>query len=239
MQESLNIVELIENNPITQLNGTYQSKLIAKIKSHFNEYEQQMFVASFYCYLNYNSETDFVIDLDNVWKWIGYNQKVKAKELLEKCFTLDKDYKLLLSSSGKQTLDKNIRGGHNKETFMLTVETFKMFCMKAGTKRADEIHKYYIKMERILQSVLQEKATELITQMQIKDQELQESKAEIERIENAHKKDHLHNMALAKEQVLLKEYGTSGSLVYIIKVKTYKTTAYVIKAIVVLDNEMS
>ena len=121
MQEQpLNIVELIENNPITQLNGTYQSKLIEKIKTHFNEYEQQMFVASFYCYLNYDSETDFVIDLDNIWKWLGYNQKVKAKELLEKCFTIDKDYKLLLSSSGNQTFsDKNTRGGHNKETFML------------------------------------------------------------------------------------------------------------------------
>ena len=102
MQETLNIVELIENNPITQLNGVYQSKLIEKIKIHFNDYEQQMFVASFYCYLNYDSGADFVIDLDNVWKWIGYNQKVKAKELLEKSFTLDTDYKLLLSSSGKQ-----------------------------------------------------------------------------------------------------------------------------------------
>ena len=235
MQEQpLNIVELIENNPITQLNGAYQSKLIAKIKTHFNDYEQQLFVASFYCYLNYDSETDFVIDLDNIWKWLGYNQKVKAKELLEKYFTIDKDYKLLLSSSGNQTFsDKTTRGGHNKETFMLSVETFKMFCMKAGTKKADEIHKYYIKMERILQSILQEKATELTMQMQIKDQQMQQqkqdSKAEIDRIETAHKKDYVHNMTLAKEQVLLKEYGTSGALVYVIKVKTYKTSAYVIK----------
>jgi len=237
MQEQpLNIVELIENNPITQLNGTYQSKLIAKIKTHFNEYEQQMFVASFYCYLNYDSETDFVIDLDNIWKWLGFGQKVNAKTLLEKNFTIDKDYKLLLSSGNQTFSDKTTRGGHNKETFMLSVETFKMFCMKAGTKKADEIHKYYIKMERILQSVLQEKATELTIQIQIKDQQMQQlqqqqedSKAEIDRIETAHKKDYVHNMALAKEQMLLKEYGTSGALVYIIKVKTYKTSAYVIK----------
>jgi hypothetical protein len=178
MQESLNIVELIENNPITKLNGVYQSKLIEKIKTHFNDYEQQMFVASFYCYLNYDSDADFVIDLDNVWKWIGYNQKVKAKELLEKYFTIDKDYKLLLSSSGNQTFSDKSRGGHNKETFMLTVDAFKMFCMKAGTKKADEIHKYYVKMERILQSVFQEKTTELTNQVQQKDQQLQQKDKE-------------------------------------------------------------
>ena len=36
------------------------------------------------------------------------------------------------------------RGGHNKETIMLNIETFKKFCLKAGTKKADEIHEYYI-----------------------------------------------------------------------------------------------
>jgi hypothetical protein len=65
--EELNIVDLIENNPITKLNGNnYQCKMVTKIKEKFNNFEQQMFVSSFYCFLNYNSKTDFVIDLDNV-----------------------------------------------------------------------------------------------------------------------------------------------------------------------------
>ena len=38
----------------------------------------------------------------------------------------------------KQTT--NVKGGQNKETFLLNVETFKKFCLKAGTKKADEIH---------------------------------------------------------------------------------------------------
>ena len=58
---SIDIVNLIESNPITKLNGNYQSKMIEKVKNNFNDYEQQMFIASFYCYLNYN-KTDFVID---------------------------------------------------------------------------------------------------------------------------------------------------------------------------------
>jgi len=61
MDAYLNIVDLIEKNPITRLSGTYQHKLLIKIKSKFDDAEQQMFVASFYCYLNYNQRTEYVI----------------------------------------------------------------------------------------------------------------------------------------------------------------------------------
>ena len=81
-----NIVELIENNPITKLSNNYNSKLLTKIKENFTESQQQLFVTSFYCYLNYNEKTDYIINLDDVWEWIGYSQKVKAKNLLEKFF---------------------------------------------------------------------------------------------------------------------------------------------------------
>jgi len=66
-------------NPISRFNGNYQSKLIEKVKNNFTNYEQQLFISSFYCYLNYDYKNDFVIDLDNVWKWLGFSQKVKAK----------------------------------------------------------------------------------------------------------------------------------------------------------------
>ena len=91
--------------------------------------------------------------MDNVWKWIGYNQKVKAKTLLENHFTINKDYIKTLSHAGKQP--NNTKGGHNKEIFMLTIETFKKFCLKAGTKKADDIHDYYIKLEEIIHNILQ------------------------------------------------------------------------------------
>ena len=71
----LNIVELIVNNPITKLSKNYNSKMLIKMKEEFTDFEQQLFVSSFYCYLNYNSKTDFVIDLDNVWKWLDFQSK--------------------------------------------------------------------------------------------------------------------------------------------------------------------
>ena len=68
----------------------------------------------------------------------SHHQKVNAKTLLEKQFVIDKDYTKPLLLQQKQT--SLHRGGHNKETFMLNIKTFKALCLKAGTKKADEIH---------------------------------------------------------------------------------------------------
>jgi phage anti-repressor protein len=156
---SVDIVNLIESNPITKLNGNYQSKLVEKVQNKFNNYEQQMFLASFYCYLKHDNKNDFVIDLDNVWSWLGFNQKYNAKCALEKNFTINKDYKIIAPEpSGAKNKTK---GGHNKEIIMLNIETFKKFCLKAGTKKADEIHEYYIKLENVLQEILIEESNEL------------------------------------------------------------------------------
>ena len=233
---SVDIVNLIESNPITKLNGDYHSKLIEKVKHNFTNYEQQVFLSSFYCYLNYNSKTDFVIDLDNVWKWLGFSSKHKTKELLEKHFINNKDYKVLLTQLGEQKKTNfppqvggaktHSRGGHNKEIIMLNVDTFKKFCLKAGTKKADEIHEYYIKMEEILHETLHEESNELKLQ-------LEQAKVEIIQIEDKKKKEYEEKLAsqkiLEREKVLLKEFETIGAIFYIIKVKTFENGQYIVK----------
>jgi hypothetical protein len=221
---SVDIVNLIESNPITKLNGNYQSKLVEKVQKTFNNYEQQIFLASFYCYLNHDNKNDFVIDLDNVWQWLGFSQKIKAKQMLEKNFIINKDYKLLLSQQVKQST--TTKGGHNKETFMLNVETFKKFCLKAGTKKADEIHEYYIKLENILQEILVEESNELKLQ-------LEQQKTEFQLLED--KKTQEYNVKLEKqkilerEKILLKEYATAGAIFYVIRVKTFENGSYIVK----------
>ena len=97
MEHSLNIVNLIEKTPIIRLSNDYQSKLLNKIKEQFIDNEQQVFVASFYCYLNYNSTKDFVINLDDVWKWTGFSRKDPAKVVLKKHFIENVDYKKVVS----------------------------------------------------------------------------------------------------------------------------------------------
>ena len=190
MDASFNIVDLIENNPIARLTNTYQNKLLTKIKANFTDNEQQIFVASFYSFLNYDSTKDFVIDFDNVWKWLGFSNKANSKRLLDKQFIINKDYKILLTFADEQK--KHIKGGHNKETIMLNVETFKKFCLKAGTKKADEIHDYYIRLEKTLQEVIHEESTEL--------------KLQLEHSENARDK--------IREKTLLEQFANNTQCVY-------------------------
>ena len=146
-----NIVEAIESNPNTKLSNTYNNKLIQKIKDNFTLDEQKLYIVSFYSYLNYDEFNDFVIDLDDVWKWLGFGQKIKAKYLLQRHFKEKIDYKLLLCQVAEQK--KEGRGGHNKETILLNINTFKLLCLKADTDKATEIHKYYVKLENILHKI--------------------------------------------------------------------------------------
>jgi phage anti-repressor protein len=164
MDCSLNIVNLIESSPITRLSGSYNNRFISNIKDTFTDIQQQLFVSSFYCYLNYHPTNDFVIDLDNVWQWLGFSQKAIAKRTLEKYFTVENDYKVLLYRSVEQTNEG--RGGHNREQIMLNIKTFKMFCIKSSTKKADEIHEYFVKLEELLQQLVQDESDELKQQLQ-------------------------------------------------------------------------
>ena len=72
---------------------------------------------------------------------------------------VNKDYKLFAPQVGGAKKDP--RGGHNKEIIMLNIDTFKKFCLKAGTKKADEIHGYFIKLENIMFEITKEEGQEL------------------------------------------------------------------------------
>jgi hypothetical protein len=200
----IDIVDLIENNPITKLSGNYHNKLITKIKDKFNDNQQQIFVSSFYCYLNYDKKNDFIVDLDNIWKWLGFNQKYNAKRLLEQQFILNKDYKILLTHAEEQ--DKTTHGGHNKQTILLNIDTFKKLCLKAGTKKADEVHEYYILLEETLHDVIQEESNEL--------------KLQIENYKN--KQTILHNQIITneedkmiiREKTILQQFPNNTQCVY-------------------------
>jgi hypothetical protein len=56
---------------------------------------------------------------------------------------------------------------------MLTIRTFKLFCLKAGTKKAEQIHEYYIKLEELLQEIIQEESNELKIQLEQKTNQLE------------------------------------------------------------------
>ena len=188
--KSLNIIHLIEKNAMTRLSKDYENKLINKIRDNFSDNQQQLFVASFYTFLNYDSKKDFVIDFDNVWKWLGYTRKSDGKRVLEKFFVINVDYKLAAEVSAtsfegsnkveiKNNINEPIHGGQNKENILLNVNTFKKFCLKAGTKKADEVHDYYIKLEELLQETINEETHELKEQLYIKNSQIEEKNTKI------------------------------------------------------------
>ena len=72
MAERCDIVELINKNPLVRLSqNVYQSKILNKIKERCTERQQRIFSSNHYLFLNYTKK-DFVIDLDDAWKWLRF-----------------------------------------------------------------------------------------------------------------------------------------------------------------------
>lgn len=189
-----------------------ENKIIEKIKNTMNQSLCPMFISYFQSFVK-NTPEDFVIDFDDVWKWIGFSQKIPAIQLLKKYFILDVDYKKIDKSIIKR---EHTRGGHNKEIIYVNLKTFKLFAIKSNTKKSSIIQSDFIKFDEILQTTIQEKNNECIEQhihqINIKNEQDQQIKNQLER-----------------QQILLREFANKGPLIYIIKVKTFENGEYVIK----------
>ena len=143
-EQKLDIVYLIEKSPKTRLSDNYNSTLLTKIKNEFTESQQQLFASNFYCYLSYNSKKDFIISLDKVWKWVGFGRKSDAKRVLEKHLNINIDYKVVAAEvavkKNPEDINEDIENkietrGRKKEEVLMTINTFKKFCLKANTKK--------------------------------------------------------------------------------------------------------
>ena len=127
-REILDIVALVEKNPLTRLTGNYGSKIIQRIRDSFTTDEEQLLVGGMYCYLNYNPKLDFVVYLDLIWKWMGYNRINDCKRCLTTNFKENVDYKIenFALQDGKAKTnpvegEQETRGGHNKESIVMTI----------------------------------------------------------------------------------------------------------------------
>ena len=136
-----------------------QNKLIDKLKEHFTEEEQKLYVTNLFLYLNYHPVDDFVVNLENVWKFIGFSNKANGKRLLKQHFTENKDYKIVFIRTDENPQNTNL-GGRPQETIMLNINTFKKLCLKSNTDNADKIHDYYIKLEMVYNELIKEQLEE-------------------------------------------------------------------------------
>ena len=176
-----------------------QNKLIDKLKEHFTEEEQKLYVTNLFLYLNYHPVDDFVVNLENVWKFIGFSNKANGKRLLKQHFTENKDYKIALLRLEKQVHNgckaviRTDDGKFATETIMLNINTFKKLCLKSNTDNADKIHDYYIKLEMVYNELMKE-------QLEEKQKELEEKNLQL--IENFNNKSRLD-----KHKILLDKFS--------------------------------
>ena len=163
---------IIKANPVPKLNDSYNNLLLKKLKDNFTDEEEKLFMINFYCYINCDIYKDFIIDVDNIWNWLGFNQKYALKRLLEKHFKNDKDYII----KNKDTTIK-LNGGNNKQIIMITINCFERLCLKADTSKSNEIHNYYIKLKNIINEVIKEQSDEFVEKIK----ETQKDKKDLEK----------------------------------------------------------
>ena len=184
--ETINFTELVRNSNTTlSLSNEYQSKMITLLNTEFTESQQQWYITNLYVYMNYHPTNDYPINLENVFRMIGFANKENAKRTLKNNFTDGEDYKKLLVHTDEQVkngkvlvhMDENLNvnskatspygeaaistknlggAGLNKETVMLNVDTFKNLCMLAKTAKGKEIRKYYVKLENIHNKIIKQ-----------------------------------------------------------------------------------
>ena len=194
----------IENQIIISDNNKYtDDPIVGRIREKFGDdiIQQEIFIESFNIFTKYKNDDGFVIDLDEVYQWMGFTRKDHAKRKLETSLDENVDYISLLRSG------ERLDGGQNKETIMIKLKSFKDFCMVAQTQKAKQIRSYFITIEEVVLEHLQEtqaiqlkEKDKLIEQ---KEQEFQDEQARL--LKENEEKDKLIEQ---KKQELLKFFQT-------------------------------
>ena len=165
------------------------SELYDMLMAEFNDDEQKLFIDNYMFCLKYDREKDFVIDLDDVYEYVGFSLKGNAKRLLESYFIENEHFSkdsLVLprdkqSESNKDNKKISNRGGHNKIKYFMTPDTFRDFCLQAKTPQGQKVRKFYIKMVDVMNKYLQKKSEQKIfEQFSIEQQQYQQKLIEAE-----------------------------------------------------------
>jgi len=85
------------------------------------------------------SNDDFVINLENVAKWLNC-KKFTLNDTIKNTYQINIDYKISKSINQKST-------GRPREEVMITPNCFKRLCMMSRTSKAEEVRSYFIALE--------------------------------------------------------------------------------------------
>ncbi|PNH02084.1 hypothetical protein TSOC_011967 [Tetrabaena socialis] len=137
-----------------RLTNTVSSELLDILRSELTGEEQQLFINGFAAYLHCDTRKDFVMDIDDVYAWLGFTRPDSLKKLYKKHLTEGVHFQVF------RHLAENPLGGRPKEQTLLTIHGFKQLCMAANTDKGRRVREYYISMEEILFQYTSRKANE-------------------------------------------------------------------------------
>ena len=103
--DSIDFNQLVKTSNTNVLSETFQNKMITILGQEFTDDEKRWYIANLYVYMHYHPTNDFPINLEHVYKMIGFANKGNAKRTLENNFTKDEDYKII---SIKNTTEKQL-----------------------------------------------------------------------------------------------------------------------------------
>jgi len=100
------------------------------------------FIEDFFSLYNIDNNNEFIIDLENIAKWLK-TKKGDLKETLENSYQLNIDYIINKTyKTGKK--------GAPKEEILLSIKCFKLLCMQSRTKKAIEVREYFYSLEELI-----------------------------------------------------------------------------------------
>jgi phage anti-repressor protein len=100
------------------------------------------FIDDFFGLYELNNKDDFIINLENISKWLNA-RKDHLKETLINSYQLNIDYIINKTKS-------NGKKGAPIENILLTVKCFKLLCMQSRTKKAVEVREYFYSLEELI-----------------------------------------------------------------------------------------
>ena len=100
------------------------------------------FIDDFFGLYEVNNKNIFIIDLENVVKWLN-TKKGKIKETLINSYKINIDYII-------NKIDNNGKRGAPKEQILLSIQCFKLICMQSKTAKSLEVRKYFLSLEELI-----------------------------------------------------------------------------------------
>lgn len=130
--------------------GILDANVIGKLHSCLVIEDSELFFNIFGAYLQHgNDDTAFVVSLEDVWHWMGFSRKDKARRLLEDNFVEGVDYNTVSVVLPSDVYDHTSQIKNGLMTF-LNVDTLKEMCVLANNHDSKQIRKNYVMMEHVL-----------------------------------------------------------------------------------------